>query len=206
MAERNWLDEQSTVVPAAGGSDTSWLDGSSKVVSDATEEPSLLRSVGDSAIAFGSGVTQGIGMLANVAGADNPVSRGLDSATKALTDLESPYRKAEKQARAQKIADAEKSGSLLNEVGAYAGSFAEAPIDTTLNALGTSLPTLAAGFLPGGQAALAARAAQLGLGAAQGVGAVKGQIYDEVEKAWKDKGASPENAAARAARDLARLK
>lgn len=163
-------------------------------------KPSAFESVKDTAIALGTGVTQGIGMLANVAGADNAVSRTMADATQALTEYESPYRKAEKQERARKIKEAEESGSTLKEVGAYLGSFAEAPIDTTLNALGTSLPTLAAGFIPGaGQAAVAARVAQLGLGAAQGVGAVKGQIFDEVKQAWKEKGATEEDAAARAA-------
>lgn len=163
-------------------------------------KPSAFEGVKDSAIALGTGVTQGIGMLANVAGADNAVSRTMDDATKALSEYESPYRKAEKQERARKIKEAEESGSTLKEVGAYLGSFAEAPLDTTLNALGTSLPTLAAGFIPGaGQAAVAARVAQLGLGAAQGVGAVKGQIFDEVKQAWKEKGATEEDASARAA-------
>lgn len=163
-------------------------------------KPSAFEGVKDSAIALGTGVTQGIGMLANVAGADNAVSRTMDDATKALSEYESPYRKAEKQERARKIKEAEESGSTLKEVGAYLGSFAEAPLDTTLNALGTSLPTLAAGFIPGaGQAAVAARVAQLGLGAAQGVGAVKGQIFDEVKQARKEKGATEEDASARAA-------
>ena len=162
-------------------------------------KPSALEGVKDSAIALGTGVTQGIGMLANVAGADNAVSRTMADATQALSEYESPYRKAEKQERARKIKEAEESGSTLKEVGAYLGSFAEAPLDTTLNALGTSLPTLAAGFIPGtGQAAVAARVAQAGLGAGQGIGAVKGQIFDEVKQAWKDKGITEEDAAARA--------
>ena len=126
-------------------------------------KPSAFESVKDSAIALGTGVTQGIGMLANVAGADNAASRTMDDATKAMSEYESPFRKAEKQERARKIKEAEASGSTLKEVGAYLGSFAEAPIDTTLNALGTSLPTLAAGFIPG-----AGQAAAGGFGAAEG--------------------------------------
>ena len=194
--EKNYLSEDAMGFGAAPKA-TGYL--SEDAMGFKPKEPGILRGIGDSAIALGTGVTQGIGMLANVAGADNAVSRGMDSATKALSDFESPYRKAEKQERARKIEEAEKSGSTLNEVGAYLGSFAEAPIDTTLNALGTSLPTIAAGFIPGaGQAALLARGAQLGLGAAQGVGAVKGQIFDEVQQAWKKQGATDEDAAARA--------
>lgn len=53
-------------------------------------KPELFRGTGDSAIAFGSGVIQGIKMLTDVAGADNAASRVLGKATDALTDLESP--------------------------------------------------------------------------------------------------------------------
>ena len=84
-------------------------------------------------------------------GADNPVSQGLGKATKFLTDMDSPERKAEKQNRAATIKKAEESGSTWEEVKAYGGAFAEAPLDTTLNALGSSVPTLAAAFLTGGE-------------------------------------------------------
>lgn len=113
------------------------------------QSPSLLRQTADSAVALGSGITQGVKMLTDVAGADNAASRVLGKATDALTDLSSPYAKAKKQERAEKIKAAEDSGSTWEEVKAYAGSFADAPLDTTLNALGTSAPTLAAGLLTG---------------------------------------------------------
>lgn len=83
---------------------------------------------------------------------------------------------------------------------AYAGSFAEAPIDTTLNALGTSAPTLVAGLLTGGGAvpAIAARAAQVGLGAAQGLGGIKGQIHESVKQKHLEAGGSEADASQRA--------
>ncbi|TYK72093.1 PLxRFG domain-containing protein [Comamonas sp. Z1] len=139
-------------------------------------------------------------MLTDVAGADNAASRVLGKATDALTDLSSPYAKAKKQERAEKIKAAEDSGSTWEEVKAYAGSFADAPLDTTLNALGTSAPTLAAGLLTGGGAvpAIAARAAQVGLGAAQGVGGIKGQIHESVKQKHLDAGATEAEAAKRA--------
>ncbi len=164
------------------------------------QSPGLLRSAGDSAIALGSGITQGVKMLTDVVGADNAASRVLGKATDALTDLSSPYAKAKKQERAEKIKAAEDSGSTWEEVKAYAGSFADAPLDTTLNALGTSAPTLAAGLLTGGGAvpAIAARAAQVGLGAAQGVGGIKGQIHESVKQKHLDAGATEAEAAKRA--------
>ena len=139
-------------------------------------------------------------MLTDVAGADNAASRALGKATDTLTDLESPYRKAEKQARAEKIKTADESGSTWEQVKAYTGSFADAPLDTTLNAVGTSIPTLAAGLLTGGGAAagIAARAAQVGIGAAQGVGGIKGQIHESVKQKHLEAGAAEADAAQRA--------
>lgn len=163
---------------------------------------SVLRSAGDSAIALGSGLVQGVQMLTNVAGADNAVSRALGGAVETMRGWESPERQAERAERAEKIREAEKSGSTWEEVKAYAGAFADAPIDTTLEALGTAAPTIAGAALTGGGSAamqLAARAAPVALGAAQGVGAVKGEIHDAVEQQWKATGASDEEAAAKAA-------
>ncbi|MDD2711295.1 MAG: hypothetical protein PHU77_00105 [Simplicispira sp.] len=160
---------------------------------------SLARSAGDSAIALGTGAVQGVKMLTDVAGAGNAASRALGTAADALTDLESPYRKAQKQERAAKIKTAEASGSTWEEVKAHAGAFADAPIDTTLNALGTSLPTLAVAAVPGlGQAALATRAAQAGVGVAQGVGNIKGQVHEAVKQKHLEAGSAEEEATRRA--------
>ena len=170
---------------------------------DKPKAPGLARGAADSLIAFGSGVTSSVQSLANVAGADNPVSQGLGKATKFLTDMDSPERKAEKQNRAATIKKAEESGSTWEEVKAYGGAFAEAPLDTTLNALGSSVPTLAAAFLTGGTsvpAQVAARALPKVIGVAQGTGAVKGQIYEAVEQEHLKDGKTPEEAAALAAK------
>ncbi|MGB6097883.1 MAG: PLxRFG domain-containing protein [Comamonas thiooxydans] len=139
-------------------------------------------------------------MLTDVAGADNAASRVLGNATDALTDLSSPYAKAKKQERAAKIKAADDSGSTWEEVKAYAGSFADAPLDTTLNALGTSAAPIVAGTLSGVAAipVAAVRAAQIGLAAAQGVGGVKGQIHDSVKQKHLDAGATEAEAAKRA--------
>ncbi|MEN2432178.1 PLxRFG domain-containing protein [Comamonas sp. F1-6] len=197
MTQTDW--EKGTLSSNATASEASpdWERGA---ISGPPQAPGLLRSAGDSAVALGSGITQGVKMLTDVAGADNVASRALGKATDALTDLSSPYAKAKKQERAEKIKAAEDSGSTWEEVKAYAGSFADAPLDTTLNALGTSAPTLAAGLLTGGGAvpAIAARAAQVGLGAAQGVGGIKGQIHDSVKQKHLDAGATEAEAAKRA--------
>lgn len=202
MSNTNWNDftpvddkgvRQANPKPAG----TNWSDYTPV---EAVPSPGLARSIGDSAIALGSGVTQGVKMITDVAGADNTASRFLGKATEALSSLESPYRQAEKQARSQTIKQADESGSTWEQVKAYTGAFAEAPIDTTLNALGTSAPTLAAGLLTGGGAAagLAARAAQVGLGAAQGVGGIKGQIHEGVKQKHLEAGATEADATQRA--------
>ena len=175
-----------------------WKKGSTPVNPEPT---SLARSVGDSAIALGTGVAQGVKMLSDAAGAGNAVSRLIGKGIKAAEDLESDQRKAQKQERAQTIKAAEDSGSTWEEVKAYAGSFADAPLDTTLNAVGSVVPTLAAAALTGGGSAaaqLAARAAPMAIGAVQGAGAVKGGIYDAVEQRHLDAGATPEQAEQRA--------
>lgn len=166
------------------------------------KEPGVLRSAGDSAVALGTGVIQGVKMFSDLAGAGNAVSRGLESVSKSVDDLTSPFRKAERQERARKIQEAEATGSTWEEVKANVGSFAEAPLDTTLNALGTSAPTLAAAALSGGTSIplqIAARAAPVAIGAMQGAGAAKGQIYEAVEQQHLKAGATPEQAAERAA-------
>lgn len=175
-----------------------WKQGATLVE---PEPPSLARSVGDSAIALGTGVAQGVKMVSDAFGADNAVSRLMGKGIQAAEGLESDYRKAEKQERARKIKTAEDSGSTWEEVKAYAGSFADAPLDTTLNAVGSVVPTLAAAALTGGGSAaaqLAARAAPMAIGAVQGAGAVKGGIYEAVEQRHLEAGATPEQAAARA--------
>ncbi|MBS7348946.1 MAG: hypothetical protein KIG95_02045, partial [Comamonas sp.] len=139
-------------------------------------------------------------MISDAFGAGSDVSQKLGAGVQALQDRVSDERKAEQQQRAQIIKAAEDSGSTWEEVKAYAGGFAEAPVESTLNAAGTILPTAAAAFLTRGNslvAQLGAHAPKV-LGALQGAGAVKGGIYDAVEQQHKEAGLTPEEAAARA--------
>lgn len=195
MSKTNW-DDFAPVDPAVQpAKPTNWGEFTPVAKSGAA------RKLADTGLALGQGVVQGAQMLTNIAGADNAVSRTLGTAAQKLASVESPERRAEKQARAQKVDAAEKSGSLFNEISANLGGFAEAPIDTTVNALGTSLPTLAAAALTGGGSV----AAQLGarvlpglIGGAQGVGAVKGAIYDTVKNKLTGQGMTEAEADARA--------
>ncbi len=156
------------------------------------ESPGIARSLGDTAVAAGSGVLQGGKMLADAAGAGSRVSKALGNAAETVRGFESAQRRAERMNRAEKINQAEQSGSAWEEVKANAGAFAEAPIDTTVEALGASIPTIAAAVLSKG------RVSPTAVGAAQGAGTVKGNIYDAVQQEHLQAGASEAEAAARA--------
>lgn len=149
----------------------------------------------DTAVAAGSGAVTGIQLLANAAGAGNAVSQKLGDAADYVRGFETEARREERAARAEKIKKAEASGSTWEEVKANVGAFAEAPIDTTVEALGTSLPTIAATALTRGKLRAPVAGA---MGAAQGAGTVKGAIYDAVKQQHLDAGATPEEAEARA--------
>ncbi|MFN8760245.1 MAG: hypothetical protein ACK5XA_15730, partial [Tagaea sp.] len=187
------------------------------------EETGLLRSIGDTGVAAARGVASGVKGVADAFG-PNPVSRGLESVTKGLDSLESPQRAAERARRSDTIKAAEATGSTWEELKAYLGSFTEAPLDTIVEGLGTSLPTILAAMAGGAAApvalarfapAVAARLGPAGLAAAsataarttgaatggvQGAGAVKGAIYDRVLREAIAAGESPEAAAVRAER------
>ncbi len=164
------------------------------------EAPGFLRSTADTGVALAKGGALGVKMLSDAFGADNPVSNMAGKAVDAIGSLESNYSKWEQQQSAAEMKAAEDSGSAWEEVKAAGKAFARRPIDFTAEALGTSLPTLAAAFLPGGQGAAIVRiGAMLGLGGAQGAGSVKGNIYDAVKGEWVKAGATPEESERRAA-------
>lgn len=153
------------------------------------------EAVKDNALGLGAGVVQGVGAIAGAFGADNTVSRGADEMAQGMIDQQSEQRKAQRVDRAQAIRDAEQSGSTWEEIKANLGAFVDAPLETTLNALGTSAPTLLMSFIPGlGQATAARLILQGATGAAQGAGAVKNSIYEAVERKLIDQGATPDEA------------
>jgi hypothetical protein len=146
-----------------------------------TTDRSMGEALADNLLGAASGVVTGAKLLTDTFGADNRVSQALGDTTKALTDSQSQYRKDQRQERAFEIKNAEASGSTWNEIVANIGGFLEAPVETTLNALGTSAPTLLMAVIPGlGQAQAARFILQGAAGAAQGVGAAKSGIYDAV--------------------------
>ena len=173
-----------------------WSLGTSKQAEP--KSPGLLRNAADTGLQLAQGVLQGGEMLANTFGADNAVSQTLRKGAEWLAGNFSDQLKWEQLTSAQDMKAAELSGSTWEEIKAASRSFGRDPVGYLVNAAGTSVPTIAAAFLPGGQGALLGRLAAMGMGGAQGAGAVKGQIYSEVENAWKQAGATEEEAQARA--------
>lgn len=166
---------------AAGGA-----DAGSYFVGAAAQKPlerSNLEAAKDVALGAGAGVVQGVEMVASAFGADNAVARGANDIAQSLIDKQSPARKQQREQRAAAIQEAETSGSTWGEIVANVGAFADAPVESTLNAIGTSVPTLLTALIPGlGQANVARLVVQGAMGAAQGAGAVKGSIYEAVER------------------------
>ena len=158
------------------------------------------EAVTDNLLGAGAGVVTGAKLIADAFGANNPVSSTLDSASKALTDSQSQYRKDQRTERAIAIKQAEQSGSTWEEIKANVAGFAEAPLETTLNALGTSAPTLLMSVIPGlGQAQAARLILQGAMGATQGAGAAKGSIYEAVYNQLVQSGMSKDDASKAAA-------
>lgn len=159
-------------------------------------EPSgALRGLGDLGVHAARGVLSGGQMLAAAAGAGNPVARELGQAAKGVSELLSPEAQVQELMDAAKIREAEQSGSAWDEIKAQTGAFFHHPVGSTLEAAGSIAPTLAAATLTRGRAG---RALAPGLGAAQGAGAIKGRIYDEVNQYYLTQGASAEEAARKA--------
>ena len=134
------------------------------------------------------GALMGTEMLTNVAGADNTVSQALGELQDTLGGMMSEQSKLDKQEISRIMSEAEGTGAW-NEIKAAAEAFGVAPIDFVSNAIGTTIPVIAATAATGG-GILPATA----VGAATGVGTAKGAIYDATKQEMLDQGVSEEEA------------
>lgn len=163
------------------------------------KSPGMLGHAADTGLQLAQGVVQGGKMLADTFGAGNPAAETLKAGADWLASNFSDQLKWEQLTSAQDMKAAELSGSSWEEIKAAGRTFGRDPVGFLVNAAGTSIPTIAAAFLPFGQGAALGRLAAMGMmGAAQGAGSVKGQIYEEVQKAWQKHGASTDEAKTRA--------
>jgi len=166
-----------------------------KELESAKSAPSTLKDVG---LATGQGLVGGIQSLTNLFGTDNAASQYLGGVQQSAFEALSPARK-EEIARRQELQDRAK-GDLGKEISTGVGGFLEAPLQTGLQALASSVPIIAGGLLPGGQvaagASLGARAlagarGATGIGGLMGVGGQKGQDYEAVKQALLAQGVDP---------------
>ena len=163
--------------------------------------PSAGTSIGDVGRSLGTGLVGGVKSIADVFGAGTDVSEYLGETMQGLQAGLTPERQAEMARRAELIERADKSGSLMQQAKAYLGGVTEAPLQTTVQALGTSAPTIIAGLAtlpvsaPAGIAAGVGIISRLAVGAAQGVGEFKGSAYEAVKGHYLKEGKSPEEAA-----------
>jgi hypothetical protein len=155
--------------------------------------------LGDIARSFGLGAVGATGALASTFGADNAAARGLAGAGESLQAGLSDKRKAELQAQAARMQAAEKSGSTWEEIKAGLLNVAEAPVQSAAQALGSFVPVVAT--LPLAKLGLGVRAIMAvrgAIGAAQGAGSVKQNVYEAVLKAETEEGKPPAQAQAAA--------
>ena len=163
------------------------------------EESGFLRQVADVPVTVAKGAASGVRAIADIFGANNPVSRGIRGAEDYLDSLLSAEARNDQQEIARIMKEAEDKG-IAAEVTAAAKAFASAPVDFLAQALGSAAPAVAGGLyaklLKLGAAGVGA--VTTGIGGATGAGIVKGSVYDAVKGALTEAGESPEVAEARA--------
>jgi len=156
--------------------------------------PSAPSSLSDIAKSMGIGVVGAGKALTDVFGAGSDLSQYLGETAESLQKGLSPARQAEIAKRQEMVKRAEASGNVFKEIGTQLGGVFEAPLQSASQAVGSSVPSIAAAVatIPlGAPAALATGVgviSRAALGAAQGVGEYKGSVFDAVKQAYKDKG------------------
>jgi len=170
----------------------------------------LLRQAADIPVGLAKGAAQGVRSFTDILGADNPVSQSIRGVEGYLGNLMSAQAKKDQAEIARIMQDAEDKG-VLDQVMAGVKAFSVAPVDMTVQALGTMAPVIVGG-LAANTAKLAATgiragvagargltagqmaATQAGIGAGMGAGVVKGTIYDEVKNELISQGLSEDAA------------
>ena len=160
--------------------------------------------LGDIATAFKQGAVGSAKALTDVFGAQNAASASLEATANELQKDYSAARQAELQAQAARMKAAESSGSTWEEIKAGAKNIVEAPVQAVAQGLGSLVPYVPTMFL--GPLAGALRlagptvaaletisaAAPRVIGTAQGMGTVKGAVYDAVLQKETEAGVAPE--------------
>ena len=161
--------------------------------------PTTLRDIG---VAGASGVVGATKALTDVFGAENAASRALGSASTGLQEMYTPERRREMQYYQTKQEEAAKKGDITGEIGAAFEGIKAAPLQGTVQAIGSLVPNLATLFIPGAGQARALQisrgAVNTAIGIMQGTGAVKGAIYEGVKQEFMNQGMDEASAARKA--------
>jgi len=159
-------------------------------------------SLGDTARAVGTGVIGAGKSIVDFFGTGTDISKGLGESQRYLEKGITPERQAE-IARRQELQDrAARSGSLFQEAKAFLGGVAEAPFQSLAQAAGSSVPAIVTGIIalpaeaPAALALGVATIAKLAVGAIQGVGEMKGGVFDVVKAEYMKQGKTEKEAEA----------
>ena len=164
------------------------------------EERGIARAAGDVGVAFLQGGVGGFRSLTDIFGADNPASTALRGVEEDVGNLLSAQAKKDKNEVSRILTEAQDKG-IYDQLIAGVEAFATAPVLTTAGAAGSIAVNLLGGITANAASlgirgvALGAKglmASQAAIGAAQGAGTIKGQIYDATENYLLEKGMSPE--------------
>jgi len=154
------------------------------------ESQSVFRKVADVPLQFQKGFVSGIRLIADAFGADSGVSKSLRGVEEHLAGLMSAQSKQDSAEMARIMKDAEDKG-IGAQVVAGVKALSVAPIDTVVNALGTTAPTILAGIAGGLPTAGV-------LGATMGAGTVKSAVYESVKEVLGGTKMSPQEVEQRA--------
>ena len=148
-----------------------------------TESFSTLRQIADVPLQGAKGAVTGVRMIADAFGAGSDTSKLLKNGEDYLGGLMSAQSKQDSKEISRIMKEAEDKG-VLDQVIAGVKALSIAPVDTLVNALGTSAPAILGGLVAtvGGAPALAVAGVGAGIGAAMGAGTIKGTIYDAVKE------------------------
>ena len=118
------------------------------VPTERPEDQSVFRKVADVPLQFQKGFVSGIRLIADAFGADSGVSKSLRGVEEHLAGLMSAQSKQDSAEMARIMKDAQDKG-IGSQVVAGLKALSVAPVDTVVNALGTTAPTILAGLVRG---------------------------------------------------------
>ncbi len=147
------------------------------------EESGFLRQAADIPIGVTKGIATGVRMIADAFGAGSDTSKLIKGYEDKIGELLSAQAKNDQKEISRILKDAQDKG-VLDQLVAAGKAFVTAPIDLTVQALGTSAPALVTGLattLGGAPTGVALGTSAL-MGSVMGAGEAKGGIYEATKE------------------------